>query len=342
MASLKEVAQRANVSLATASRVLSASTHSSARYSQATRQAVVNASQELGYKPNLPARALASGRSNIVAVVYPRVLTSPFSAPFVMKLIEHIERVCSEHGFHVLLSAPRIEESQPEESYLKLINSGYLDGIICIDSFQSSSLLAHTLESGLPAIITGTEDCLVHIDETAGAYELAKHVLALGHRDIGFIGVPDELNHRAQVRFEGFQRALDEVGLELPDLPREDGDFSLSSGEQAAHTLLAHHPELTVIMALNDFMAVGAYRAARNLKRLIPDDLVVTGYDDMPIATELVPSLTTVHQPIDQLGERLASKLIDLIEGKEPPQEALTTTLQVRESTSFVQELMPS
>ncbi|MEM6430966.1 MAG: LacI family DNA-binding transcriptional regulator, partial [Deinococcota bacterium] len=297
MTSLKEVAQRANVSLATASRVLSASTHSSARYSKATHQAVVKASQELGYKPNLPARALASGRSNIIAVAYPRVINTPFSAPFVMKVIEHIERVCSERGFHILLSAPKMTNNQPEESYLKLVNSGYLDGIICIDSFQSSSLLTYTLQSGLPAIITGTDDCLVQIDEAAGACELAQHVLALGHRDIGFIGVPDELNHRAQVRFEGFQRALDEYGLELPDLPRADGDFSLSSGEQAAHTLLAHHPEMTAIMALNDFMAVGAYRAARSLKRSIPDDLVITGYDDMPIATELVPSLTTVHQP---------------------------------------------
>ncbi len=258
-----------------------------------------------------------------------------------MKIIEHIERVCSEHGFHILLSAPRIDNHQPEESYLQLVNSGYLDGIICIDSFQSSSLLAHTLESGLPAIVTGTKDCLVQVDEAVGAYELAKHVLALGHRDIGVIGVPDELNHQAQVRFEGFQRALDEYGLELTDLPREDGDFSMASGEQAAHNLLTHHPEMTAIMALNDFMAVGAYRAARNLKRLIPDDLVITGYDDMPIATELVPSLTTVHQPVSHLGERLASKLIDLIEGREPAQEVLTTTLQVRESTGFVQELMP-
>ncbi len=343
MATLKDVAQLAQVSLSTASRILSASSHGSARYSQETYKRVMQASQELGYQPNLPARALASGRTHIIAVVYPRVISTPFAAPFVTKLVEHIEMRCSELGFHMLLSAPKIGTNGPEESYVRLINSGYLEGVILIDSFKLPSLLSQTTKHGLPLIVAGGQEpgyASVQFDDQEGSYLIAKHLLDLGHRKVGIIGIPDELNHRASVRFEGFRRAFAEQFLSIEHLARIDGDFTKESGEQAAYTLLSQDPDLTALMALNDRMAAGAYRAARALGRKIPEDLSITGFDDLPIASDLTPLLTTVHQPIDDLGQLLVDNLISVINGKTPKLVTLMPSLKVRESTAVPKLLM--
>ena len=339
MATLKDVALLANVSLSTASRILSATNHGSARYSQKTYARVIDASQKLGYRPNLNARALASGRSNIIALVYPRVITAPFAAPFIAKLIEHIEMHCSEVGFHMLLSAPKINNNEPEESYIKLMNSGYLDGVILIDSFNLPSLFDYPKRKNIPTIVASSETCSLQSDDQQGAYLLAKQVLSLGHRSIGFIGVHKSLKHRASIRFKGFKKAFEEENLSFNQCPRIDGDFSSQSGEQATKLLLNDHPELTAIMSLNDQMAVGAYRAARALGLDIPEDLSITGFDDLPIATELSPSLTTVHQPIAEMGQNLVDHLLILIEGQTPEQITLLPKPIYRESLSEVKRL---
>ncbi|MBZ0295344.1 MAG: LacI family transcriptional regulator, partial [Anaerolineae bacterium] len=263
MPTLQDVARKAGVSTATVSKVLSNTPY----FTEATRLRVMQAVEELGYRPHLAARALSTGKTHIIAVVFPYVYEMMFTDPLVLSILQGVEEACYEHGYNMLLSTPRLSANGPDEPYQQLIQSGYLDGMIAIDNIPLASALRPALEHGLPGVTLGYHKSTYSVcsDDFSGGSQLMEHVLKLGHRDIGIIGVPDEMHFSILERLRGMQAVADGAGISLRNLPRQDGDFSIASGAACVTRLLEHHPDLTAIICVNDRMAMGAIQQARTL-----------------------------------------------------------------------------
>jgi len=328
---LEDVAKRAGVSTATVSKVLSNTPYFTAQ----TRDKVMRAVKELGYVPNLAARALAAGKTRIIAVIFPYVFEAIFSDPLTMNILHGIEAECTEHGYNLLLSTPRLSAHGADENYLALVRSGYLDGAIGIDSYPLASALQPIHERGIPAVAIGYHPSAYHIisDDVSGGTQLMAHVLSLGHRRIGIIAVPEHMHFSIPRRMEGLRTAAHAAGLDLGAMPIAYGDWSIPSGESCAAELLTAHPELTALVCLNDRMALGAIQTARALGRTVPDNLTVVGYDDIPNAALFAPPLTTIDQRAAQLGHTAAAMLFDVLRGGSPAPLLMPTYLVVRQSS---------
>jgi len=334
MPTLQDVAQRAGVSTATVSKVLSNTPY----FTEETRRKVMAAVDELGYVPNLAARALAAGKTHIVAVVFPYVYEPIFSDPLTLRILGGIESVITQHGYNMLLSTPRLVPDAPDEHYLQLIRSGYLDGMIAIDNVPGVSAVQPAREKVLPAVVIGygtrEGDYWVRSDDFSGGEQIMTHVLELGHREIGLITVPENINMALEYRLQGMQSVCEARGIDFERLPRAHGDFSTESGARCAADLLARHRELTALLCLNDRMAMGAIQQARLMGRHIPRDLTVTGYDGIPAAASFAPPLTTIDQGASDIGQTAARMLFDVLEGATPDSLVVPVSLIHGETTA--------
>jgi DNA-binding LacI/PurR family transcriptional regulator len=332
MATLQQVARQAGVSIATVSKVLSNTPY----FTEETRQKVMQAVTALGYQPNLAARALSSGKTHIIGVVFPYIYDALFTDPLVLDMLQGIEAECYQHGYNLLLSTPRVQNGQIDEGYLNLIRSGYLDGVIALDSIPGTSLLALAQERGLPCVNIGYNPTGVSIrsDDEQGGRLLMQYLLDLGHRQMGLIAVPEALHFAISHRLKGLGEAAAELGLQLADLPRQDGDFSLKSGHDCAAALLEANPKLTALICLIDRMALGALQYAQQTGRQVPEDLSIVGYDDIPTSHFITPALTTINQKAPQLGQMAAAMLFQLFTDVIPDSAVLATELVIRQSAA--------
>ena len=336
MATLQEVAKKAGVSTATVSKVLSNTPY----FTEKTRQKVMAAVDELGYVPNLAARALVSGRTNIIGVVFPFIYDTVFTDPFVMYILEGLESVCRENRFNLLLSTPRLNGAGVEHDYLQLLRSGYLEGIVALDNVPVASVIEPAAQLGVPTVAIGSDDYphYVYTDDFVGGNLVMEHVLSLGHRHIGIIQSPTELHAPLQRRIDGFRHAATNAGLDFAAFPIADGDFSIDSGVSAASELLIQCPDLTAIVCANDRMAMGAIQYASQHGYSVPERLTVVGYDNIPSSRAFTPPLTTINQHAPELGRHAARILFALLNGEQPDSVVLTPELLVRESSAFVEK----
>ncbi len=332
MPTLEDVAKRAGVSTATVSKVLSNTPYFTAK----TRDRVMQAVEELGYVPNLAARALSTGKTHIIGVVFPYVYDTIFTDPLVMTILQGVEAVCSEQGYNMLLSTPRLSPSGTDENYRQLVQSGYLDGIIVLDNITVASALKPAQEKGIPSVALGyhKNEYYVRSDDRSGGYQLMRHVLELGHRDIGIISHPEDLHFSINNRVIGLRTAAEEAGIDFERFPRVEGDFSTASGAACAEELLHDYPHLTALICMNDRMAMGAVQQARDMGRIIPYDLTVVGYDDIPMSSVFSPPLTTIDQQAALLGQTAAQMLLEILAGKHPEPVQVPTYLVVRQSSA--------
>lgn len=332
MPTLEDVAKRAGVSTATVSKVLSNTPY----FTESTRSKVMQAVKEIGYVPHLAGRALSSGKTQIIAVVFPYIYDAVFTDPLVLRILEGIEVECSQRGYNLLLSTPRLSEDGLDALYLQLIHSGYIDGVIALDNVPFASVLGPVVQKGIPAVTIGyhPNDYYVRSDDFAGGRLLMEHVLQLGHRRIGVIGVPDNLNFGVRRRMEGMRAAYSEAGGEFDALPKMLGDFSMAGGSECAAQLLQQCPNLTALVCINDRMAMGAIQQAHLMGKRLPEQLTIVGYDDIPMAAVIVPPLTTVDQKALTLGHEAARMLFDLLNGQTPAARVLPVELIVRQSSA--------
>jgi LacI family transcriptional regulator len=332
MPTLLDVAKRAGVSTATVSKVLSNTPY----FTDMTRDKVMRAVEELGYVPNLAARALAAGKTHIIAVVFPLVYDPIFADPHVLRILEGVEAECRQRGYNILLSTPRLTPEGIDEHYQQLIMSGYMDGVIALDNVPFASVLKLVRERNIPTVDIGYRNNGVSVttDDRLGSFEMMKHVTSLGHRAIGIVGVDENLHFAIQHRMVGLREGAGEAGLNFDAMPQALGDFSADSGARCAQQLLQQHPELTALICLNDRMAMGAIQGARQLGRRIPHDLTVVGYDDIPMAAVFDPPLTTIDQRAPELGRAATRMLFDLLDGKNTESMTLPTRLVVRGSSA--------
>jgi LacI family transcriptional regulator len=337
MSTIRDVAKRAGVSISTASRILSNSTKET--YPKTTQDKVWKASEELGYRPNLAARALVSGETRLVAAVFPRIYDTPFTALASLQILSSIEAFCSENGYHLLLSSPSIRDGKVDQNFINLLSSGYLDGIIVDGHFHVEPIMEALEGFNLPTVMLGyhRHPYYLRSDNYLGGKLLMEYILQIGHRNIGVIDLPEGMNVAADERLCGVKAAYEACGLDYATLPRIHGKFSPESGAAAAAALLEAYPNITAIIALNDRMAMGAVRQLQEMGYRVPDQISVVGYDDLPQTREFNPPLTTINQQLNEWGALAMNMLLTLLDCREPEPMTLPPQLVVRKSTAPIE-----
>jgi LacI family transcriptional regulator len=331
MPTLEEIAEIAQVSRSTVSRVINRSPNVNPK----TRQRVEEVVRSLGFQPNRAARSLAGGRTQVIGLVIPMGVGRLFSDPYFPILIQSVASACNsiDHSVMLWLAEPEVER----RTIGQILYNGLIDGVIVSSSLIDDPLV-HTLSnSKMPFVligrsITGLDVSYVDVDNVEGARLVVDHLLQGGRRRIATISGPQNMI-AGRDRYEGYRKALQDWGLPVhPDLVL-DGGFSEDASSQAMLQLLEKGPD--AVFAASDIMAQGALRALQSQGVRIPEDIALTGFDDMPFAERLDPSLTTVRQPIQKTGTVAVEILIDLINnpGSSKRQIILPTELVVRDSS---------
>lgn len=328
-----EVARRSGVSTATVSRVM----HEGTGFSAATRERVLAAAAELGWVPSGPARGLASRRSGIVGVLFPDLVTSggaeEESPLYVDQVIRGAERAATAVGDALLIAATRGSSGRE----LAFSVAGKVDGLVVLARSLSEPDL-RTLARSVPLVVLATRPGRrgpdqVGADNRGGLRALVGHLIDVhGYRDLAFVGGPAR-SPDSQDRFAGFCEALREAGLTAPRSPDADGGFTEAGGARAIRALLARRTPEAIVFG-NDEMAIGGLGVLSAQKVRVPGDVAVTGFDDISSARHVSPALTTVRQPMRDLGKRAVQLLLDRVGDPEAPRACvlLPTELVVRRS----------
>jgi DNA-binding LacI/PurR family transcriptional regulator len=330
--SIRDVAAAAGVSVATVSRVLSPAT-AAVPMRKETRDKVERAIDELGYRPNDLARALLHQRSSAIGLVVPDI-----SNPYYPPLVRGVEDVASSHGYRVVLCNTDRDPAKIS-GYLDTLIKSRVDGIVVAgggwaDVPERTAVLG-TYRTGLVAV--GRHDTAhpsVRIDNVAASREATEHLLGLGHSRIAFLGGPAS-STTVQDRAQGYRDALKVAGRPGAATAIRHGDFTEESGYAMTRELLRLGRPPTALLCANDRIALGAYAAAADTARRVPDDVSVVGFDDTPIARYVRPTLTTIAIPTYEMGSAAMRLLLAQFEGNTPAGlQTLPTHLVVRDSTA--------
>ena len=270
---------------------------------------------EHGFVRNRAARAMRKGRNGIIDLVVPTLDTA-----YILEIIRGVEDAIEPTGFRLAI-ATSLGGPERERHELKTLADGSTDGVLLVLALGQSARLEVLRRSGIPFVAIdhhgelGPDVPSVGATNWSGGRAAAEYLLSLGHRRIGFIGGPPTLGC-TQERLSGYYSALGAAGVEIdPDLVRP-GDFLQATGSAQAAALLDLPEPPTAIFASNDMQAVGTYSALRARGRSIPADMSVMGFDDILVAPLVSPPLSTVRQPLTQMGRVAASMLMSLIEGR--------------------------
>ena len=322
-ATIYEVARHAGVSIATVSRV-----HRDAHLvSPATRERVHRAVAELGYRPSRLGRSLARGHHDATGIVFPDL-----SGPYYSSVILGYEEASAAEGQSVLILATH---GRPGSGRQVLELADRVDGLVLFGQTVGDDILHELEHRRVPVVLLarpelGSADS-IRAENRSTAHDLAAHLSDHGYRHIAFVGDPDA-SPDADERWDGFVDAHHAAGRRPAELVRSG--FRTADGLVAATALLAEERRPDAIMCANDEIAMGVLEAARAARITIPHDLAVTGWDDIPAASHLTPPLTTVRQPMLDLGRRAAELLRDRISThrSEPLHELLATEMVIRSS----------
>ncbi len=326
-----DIAEKANVSPSTVSRVL----RNSAGVAQNKRDAVMQAVTELDYRPNIFAQSLASGQSMTVGV-----LTQNFGSPFYDGILQGILLGMEDSDYWPLFADGRWQPAI-ELQALELLLARRVDGLIIVGG-QIPEERLQKVAVKTPLIVVARElktmpqHCL-YLDNFQAGYQATKYLLDMGHRDIAHITAPvayQETVNDIQKRYEGYQQALRDVGLE-PD-PRlvVEGNLQQQSGVLAVEILLSRGRPFSAIFSANDQMVFGARLALFRRGIRVPEDVSLVGFDDESSAAYMVPPLTTARQPSMPMGQVAAQAILDMINGEFPNLPVFETDLIIRESVS--------
>ncbi|MFC0622694.1 LacI family DNA-binding transcriptional regulator [Kribbella deserti] len=331
---LEQVAALAGVSRATVSRVV----NGSPKVLPHTVEAVNRAITELGYVPNRAARALVTRRTDSVALVVPEPDSRIFSDPFFAGILRGVSTALAPTSSQlVLLLEPASAPDQVDDRrLLRYLRGGHVDGAIVVSHHGRDTIIQELAQLPLPIVFSArplgvdVPVTSVDVDNVAGARTAVEHLLSRGRRRIGTITGPLDMTAGVD-RLAGFKEVLAEAGL--PDDAVAVGDFTADGGEAAANELLASHPDLDGLFVASDLMATAALRVLSERGRRVPEDVAVVGFDDSVLATTTTPRLTTIRQPVEDLGARLVELLLAQINGAPQASPPLfTTELIIRDS----------
>lgn len=325
---LHEVARRAGVSRSVASRVM----NNASNVSPAKREAVERAASELGYVPNATARALATSRVGSVVLAVSGDDPSYFGDPFFSQVLVGVATVLEEAELDLTLMLASSTGGQARID--RLLRSHRTDGVMVMGLRRDEQLGRVAEATDLPVVFCGRPLAreprwYVDVDNRGGARAAVEHLLASGRSRVAVITGPLDLE-ASVARLGGYTDALAVAGLSADRV--EHGDFTHEGGAAAMARLMATHPDLDAVFVGSDSMAAGALRVLKAHGRSVPEDVAVVGFDDLDVAQQTDPALTTVSQPIRALGHEMATMLIRLIDGENPTPIVLPTQLVVRAS----------
>jgi DNA-binding LacI/PurR family transcriptional regulator len=328
---IKDVARAAGVAASTVSRYL----NGQLRVSPATEAKVLEAVAELGYVPNAAARNLARRRSGVIGFVVPEI-SNPYFGTIADYVVEAVER----HGRLVLLCSHR-SQSVKQASYIDLLASGAIDGMLYLGSFRTNERLAAAIADGLPVVIVDEPIAglppvpTVVMDDYAGGYQAASYLVALGHRRIAFVSGPAELGS-VQERYRGYCDALSVGGLDASSQVRLSGQFTEQFGMSALPHLLAAASPPSAAFVASDYIALGVISAAETHGVRVPGDLSIVGFDDIRFAQYVRPRLTTIRSPVDRLAATGVELLFERLHDPQAPAryQVLSVELVIRESAA--------
>jgi len=330
-ATITDVAKEAGVSMKTVSRVLNNEPNVAVK----TREKVMAVAKELRYSPNLAARGLASSKSYLIALMF-----GSSSPNYLANLQAGAIEACRENGYHLVVEAFDMTSADISDDFERRLERLPVDGIILTAPFSDSPEIFKILKRlkidfvpVAPSYEIEGVSC-VKMDNVQAAREMTEYLIGLGHKDIGFIKGPPRHSSSDQ-RYKGFDAALSAHDIRLNPSWIADGDFSFKSGVEAAMKILDGGNRPSAIFASNDDMAAGVVSVAGRKGISVPDELCVTGFDDTPLARILWPQLTTIKQPIYEMGHRAAELLINPPKDGEATQShCMPHDLIIRDSTA--------
>lgn len=332
-ATIHDVAKRAGVAFKTVSRVL----NNEANVTPQTQEKVRRAIKALNYSPSLAARVLAGHRSFLIGLLY----DTPSSYYIHSVQFGALER-CRKAGFHMILERCNSEARNAAEEILAVVKNTRMDGVILTPPVTDNRKILDALVAAkIPHVLVSPPELqaevgCVHMDNRRAAFDMTSYLVSLGHKRIAFIkGHPR--HGAAKLRLQGYQDALKASGLQPNAALVKDGNFRFQAGAEAAEQLLRQKVRPTAIFAANDEMAAGVLTAAHSMGYAIPEALSVAGFDDIFFSSITWPALTTIRQPIAEMGDGAAGLLLEQILSKEDvgasPSISFNYELKIRGST---------
>jgi DNA-binding LacI/PurR family transcriptional regulator len=324
-----QVAKRAKVSTATVSRVL----NGFPGVREATVARVRRAVAEMNYVPNPNARSLRVGRTRLFGLI-----VSDINNPFFPELVDAFEALAAAEKIEVIFTHTNYDPKRLHSCIRRMVERS-VDAIAVMTSEVDESALQDAGKAGVPVVLMNQRKLAskypnVPVEYAAGFREALDHLLALGHRDIGFIAGPETLNS-AQGRKDAFKAALKGHGLHVRTEWIATGDMRVEGGRTAMEKLLACNPRPTAVLASNDLMAVGALQAAQAAHLSVPKNLSIIGFDDIPIAAMVHPPLSTIRHPRREVAARAFACLQMALKGAKADQNLpLQPHLVLRNSTA--------
>ncbi|MCP8899554.1 LacI family DNA-binding transcriptional regulator [Gilvimarinus xylanilyticus] len=327
MSNIRDVAREAGVSVATVSRALS----DPEKVSQTSLNKVHSAIEKVGYRPNMLARSFRSAKSYAVVVLVPDITN-----PFFSEVIRSIEDRAQQKGYAVLLGDTR-GLPEREKEYIRRVETRLADGVIQLRPDEPGK------QSQIPKDVAFVNVCgcesttgpRVRIDNRGAARSVVEYLISLGHKRIGVISGLSTNPHTVD-RLAGYREALEAADLEFDPALIAEGDFTTWSGLNSAKQFCTMSNRPTAVFCMNDEMAIGAMQTFKSAGLRVPEDISVTGFDDISYARYCDPSLTTVTQPAEEMGKLSMDMLLRLIEGQDLAQEenVLPAEFVIRKSTN--------
>jgi DNA-binding LacI/PurR family transcriptional regulator len=329
MTTIRNVAERAEVSISTVSRVVTGNRP----VRPDIRERVLQAIKELGYRPNYLARALRVRSSSMLGMIVP-----DNSNPFYAEVARAIEDAGFAAGYSVILCNTDLSDEK-QQAYIDVLLSHKVEGVILINMNPVTlPNLERLLDEHIPVVLANNDIPIpvadqVIVDDYQGGYLAGQYLLRQNHRRIGCITF-DRSYERTPVRIVGFRQALAEANITLSDELCVAGNGRYDDGYQATQTLIRRHPDLTAMFVFNDLMALGAMNALRAEAKRVPEDVSIIGYDNIFYSSTFEPALTTIAQPIATIGQECITRLLERIEQPDKPPVQITLPVELIERAS--------
>ena len=315
MSSIKEIAAQAGVSVPTVSKVL----NNYSDVSENTKAKVREVAERLGYSPNMAARNLAMGRSNIIALVLSDIRETDSNGNIIFRILIGAKNLCTEKDYELLIIITDVKK-QHTKKLTQLCKERQISGVIVYGLKPGDPYFQEITESELPCIaidikMKGNNLSTVTTDNIAAVKEVIALLHSKGHRNIGFINGLKEVAVSVY-REDGYRTAMEELGLEIKEGYIKYADYYEDKAYEKTLELIRENHEITAVFCASDLMALGALRAIRALKRKVPEDIAVVGFDGIQLSEYSNPRLTTVVQDFKGMGKAAADTLIKMLKGE--------------------------
>lgn len=327
---IRSVAQEAGVSIATVSKVV----NHTGKISEKTKKKVLVAMEKLNYKPDAAAASLRGKRTKLIGLLVPDI-----SNPFYSEIARSIEDRSHELGLNVMMCNTD-NEVKKEKAYLSLLTSQRVDGVVVASAFRSTHLLEEMINKGVPSVLIASEIPslsmnTVTVDDYKGGYLATSYLLSLGHKKIGIISEDVRSN---TPRLAAYKDTIQEAKIPIRDEYIIKTEATIQKGYESAKQLLSLEDKPTAIFACNDLLAAGVIQAAKEINLNLPQDLSIIGFDNTVLSTTTSPMLTTVSQPIKEMGSKVVDLLLEEMEESKLYKERLLLSpeLVIRQSTAYL------